>query len=172
MSKSVKLPLIGIACGVFALVMTLAVPHFTVSLAHAQDGSALVDAGTPDAGSASAPSPAPLPSDSLANPVDDPVEAYSDLKAAKKQGWAFAVLAGLCMAAAALGRAAMKWPTWPVLSWINEHKKVLLITAGVGVTATAAFNALALGGSWFAIIGAAGGALLAFISTAPSEAKA
>lgn len=155
--RTAKLTVIAIVCSVIGLGLVGASAVYA-------DGSAVVE------GSGSAPA-APLPSDSLANPVDDPAEAYSDLKAAKKQGWAFAILAGVVMLAAAVGRAAKKWPTWPVLSWINQHKKVLIVSTAIGVTATAAFNALSLGGSWFAVIGAGGGALLAFISAAPSEAK-
>jgi hypothetical protein len=160
--RTSKLAVIAIICGVLGL---------GLSVASAQDGSG--SAVAEPAGSA-APAPAaeqPKPADALANPVDDPVEAYSDLKAAKKQGWAFAILAGLIMLAAAVGRAAVKWPSWPVLSWINKHKKVLIVSAAIGVTGTAAFNAMSLGGSWLAVIGAGGGALLAFINAAPSEAK-
>lgn len=154
-----KLPIIAILCGTLALGL--------VAVANADSGSAVAAEVQQGAGSASASAPA----DSLANPVDDPVEAISDLRAAKKQGWAFAIIAAVCMLAAGLGRAAVKWPSWPVLSWINTHKKVLIVTTGVSVTATAAFNALSLGGSWYASIAAAGAALLAYIQAAPSEAK-
>lgn len=155
-----KLPIIAILCGTLALGL--------VAVANADSGSAVAVEVQQGAGSASAPAPA----DSLANPIDDPVEAYSDLKAAKKQGWAFAIIAGIVMLCAAIGRAAVKWPTWPVLNWINKHKKALIVVGGAGVTATAAFNALALGGSPFAIAAAAGAALLAFVQSAPSEPKA
>lgn len=165
MRTSTKLPIIAILCA------SLGIGLVGASAAFADSGSAVEAAPLPAAGSAAAEQPKPVPSDSLANPVDDPVEAYSDLKAAKKQGWAFAILAGLIMLAAALGRAATKWPNWPVLSWINKHKKVLIVSAAISVTATAAFNALSLGGSWLAVVGAGGGALLAFINAAPSEAK-
>ena len=154
-----KLPIIAILCGTLALGL--------VAVANADSGSAVAAEVQQGAGSASAPAPA----DSLANPVDDPVEAYSDLKAAKKQGWALGILAAFIMLAAAIGRAATKWPTWPVLNWINQHKKITIAVAFVGITASAVFNALALGGSWYAAIGAGGAALLAFINAAPSEAK-
>ena len=164
MSKSIKPSVLAVLCGAVALLLSIA----SINVAHAQDAAVPAVAAPQAAVSAVA---APAPSDSLANPVDDPVEAISDLRAAKKQGWAFAIIAAVCMVAAGLGRAAVKWPSWPVLSWINTHKKVLIVTTGVSVTATAAFNALSLGGSWYASIGAAGAALLAYIQAAPSEAK-
>jgi len=163
MRTSTKLPIIAILCASLGLGLVGA------SFAFA-DGSAEV-APPQAAGSAAAEQPKPAPSDALANPVDNPVEAYSDLKAAKKQGWAFAILAGIVMLCAAIGRAAVKWPSSPGLNWVNKNKKALFVVTGAGLTATAAFNALSLGGSWYASIGAAGAALLAYIQAAPSEAK-
>ncbi len=111
----------------------------------------------------------PAPSDALANPVDDPIEAYSDLKGAKKQGWAVFLLACVVMLAAGLARAADKWPTVKPLAWIKANKWALLITSGAGLVAAAAYNALALGGSPYAAVLAAAGAVLTLI--APKAAQ-
>lgn len=157
MSQSVKFAIVSVLCGFVALLLTIA----SINYAHA-------DAAPQAAGSAVA---APAPSDTLANPVDDPIEAISDLRAAKKQGWAFAIFAAIAMAAAGLGRAAQRWPAFVGLSWVNKHKTVLLVAAAVGAVASAAFNALADGGSWYAVALAGGGVLLAFLNSKPTEEK-
>lgn len=110
-----------------------------------------------------------LPSDALHNPVDDPLKALDDAKQAKKQGWGLFILASLIMLTAGLAKAATKWPTLWGLSTINKHKTTLIISACLGVGVTAAYNALADGGSWYAVIGVGAIAAVTFISHLPSE---
>lgn len=110
-----------------------------------------------------------LPSDALHNPVDDPLAAINDARTAKKNGWAFAIFAVAVMLTAGLAKAAVKWPTLPVLATINAHKTVLIVIAAIGVGATAAYNALADGGSWYSVLLLVGGAVLTFVSHKPSE---
>lgn len=127
-----------------------------------------------DAGSGSA-TPAPTqPSDALANPVDDPIEAYSDLKAAKRLGWAPFLLAIVVMLTAAFARAGQKWPAVKPLAWVAKKKWALLAISGAGLVAAASYNALALGGSAYAALLAAGTAVLALIrpTTPTSETSA
>ncbi|MGE0206158.1 MAG: hypothetical protein AB7E70_19450 [Hyphomicrobiaceae bacterium] len=125
-------------------------------------------------GSAALPALESKPSDALANPVDDPIEAYSDLKAAKRLGWAPFLLAIVVMLTAAFARAGQKWPTVKPLAWVAKKKWALLAISGAGLVAAASYNALALGGSAYAALLAAGTAVLALIRpTAPtSEASA
>lgn len=123
-------------------------------------------------GSAALPAPESKPSDALANPVDDPIEAYSDLKAAKRLGWAPFLLAIVVMLTAAFARAGQKWPTVKPLAWVAKKKWALLAISGAGLVAAASYNALALGGSAYAALLAAGTAVLALIrpTTPTSEA--
>lgn len=115
-----------------------------------------------DAGSGSA-IVSTQPSDALANPIDDPIEAYSDLKAAKRLGWAPFLLAIVVMLTAAFARAGQKWPTVKPLAWVAKKKWALLAISGAGLVAAASYNALALGGSPYAALLAAGGAVLALV---------
>jgi hypothetical protein len=159
------LPIIVILCGVAALLCWSAVT------AHAQPvdagAPAVTDAGTPDAGSGST-----TPAAALHNPVDDPLAAIEDAKAAKKQGWAFVVLASLVMLTAGAARAVAKWPDAPVIAAINKHKTAILIIGCASAGAVAAYNALALGGSWIALLYAGAGAALTFVSPKSNPAPA
>lgn len=104
-------------------------------------GSAIA---TPDAGSGSAVA---APADALPNPAKDPGGALTAEKAAYKLGWPLAVLAALIMLCRALGTAAsISW-----LAWLGKGKWAV-ITAGIGAVAASAFNALALGGTWYAAL--------------------
>jgi hypothetical protein len=104
------------------------------------------------------------PADALPNPVDDPVAAVSAVKAAKKQGWAAAILATIVMLVAGLCRASMRWPSAPVLSTIAKHKTVIFVVTCLGAGAGAAFNALTQGGDWMAVAWAGVGSVLLFIN--------
>lgn len=141
-----------------------AVTLVTISDAWADEGSAVVDAGPPTGpGSGTAPSL----SDKLHNPVDDPLAAISDLRAAKKQGWAAAILAAIVMLTAGLARAAQRWPTVSFLAWFGKHKTAIFIVGGVGTVSAAAYNTLVLGGTVMAVIFAAVGAVLTLIAPTP-----
>lgn len=123
------------------------------------------------AGAGSATTPATKPSDALANPVDDPLEAINNARQAFKQGWAVGLLAVLVMLTAAFARAGQKWPTAKPLAWIAKKKWALLAISGAGLVGAAAYNALALGGSPYAALLAAGGAVLALVMPKSSEAQ-
>lgn len=99
-----------------------------------------------DTGSGSAVVTAPA--DQLADPLKEPGEAISDLKSAKRDGWAIAVLAGAVMAARLLGRLGGRFKK------LSEGKVALVIGA-VTAMLVSAYNALALGGSWGAVAMAA-----------------
>lgn len=174
MFKRHSLALIAVMCGALGL-------GLSVVQAQTIPPSAFVDAGAPaEAAGSAAPQATsttvtvttqPAPADSLHNPVDDPLAAVNDVRQAKKQGWALAILAAVIMLTAGFAKASVKWPSAPLLSTINKHKTVIFFVAGAGTVATSSYNALALGGSWYAVLMAAGGAVLAFISSLPSEAK-
>lgn len=142
----------------------------------AQAETSVSDAGTSDAGTSpivdggtgvvAAPAADPPPT-ALPNPVDNPGAAIDSLKAAKKLGWAAAILAAIVMLAAGLARAAAKWPTLPGLSWFAKHKTAIFVTAAVSTIGAAAYNAIALGGTWLAAGAAAVAALLTLIAPTP-----
>lgn len=129
--------------------------------------AAPVDAGSA-AGSGSATTPTPTPAEKLHNVVDDPLAAISDARALYKQGWAIFLLGLVVMTTATFARAAAKWPTVSLFAFFEKHKTVILVVSGIGATAAAAFNAIALGGTWFAAAYAALGA--AFTMVAPTGA--
>lgn len=97
-----------------------------------------------------------VPSDKLHNVVDDPVAAIDDLRNQKTQSWAVAILAALVITTSSLAQAAKKWPDSRALAWFAKNKTALFVIQGVGMSAAAAFNALALGGAWMAAVYAAG----------------
>ncbi len=115
------------------------------------------------------PAPVVLPADKLHDPLTDPLATLDDIKQAKKQGWSFAILAVLVVLTATFARAAARWPS--AFGWAAKHKYVIIVTAGVGSVAAAAYNALVLDGSWMAALLAGGGVLLTLISAKPAEAK-
>lgn len=148
--------IIGFAAPVFADGATVIIP-------------AMIDAGVGSADGSATTTTTQVtvttgPADKLHNPVDDPLAALSDVREAKKQGWAFAILAVVVMLVAGFARASVRWPTLPVLSQIAKHKTVIFAVACLGASAVGAYNALALGGSWYSVLVAGGGAALLFIN--------
>lgn len=97
----------------------------------------------------------PTPADQLHDPTTHPMETISDVKAAKRYGWAavvFAVVTILARLAGKLGHA-VKW-----LAWLNQGIASVVVGAAAAI-GTAAYNALAMGGSLLAAILAAAVAL-------------
>lgn len=127
------------------------------------------DAGV--AADAGVPAPDARPPGGLANPVDDPIGAYSDARAALEQGWAVFVLAVIVMTTAGLSRAAGRWPNARLLAWFVRNKTAIYIVAGVGTVAAAALDALWLGGTWYAAGYAALGAFLTLVAPQPSSPR-
>jgi hypothetical protein len=123
-------------------------------LAHAD--TAPTSAPTVLAGSASGGSDsATVPADQLPDVAANPAAAISAEKAAyNKEGWPLALLAGLIMLGRGVGFFAKKWAP---LAWLGKGRAAV-ITAGVVTLAAAAFNALALGGTWYAALVAAAAA--------------
>ena len=117
--------------------------------------------------------PALAPSEKLHNPVDDPMAAIETVKAQKKQGWAVTILGCIVMLTAGLARGIQKWPNSKVFAWFAKNKAAVYIIAGLGVTGAAAFNALALGGTWVAAGYAGAGALFLMVhpGTTPAPTK-
>lgn len=154
---------------VFGL-MTLAY-WFGITLAHADgSGSAIAGSGSavslppghPDISPAPAPETAPQPAavgaaDKLHDPVSAPSQAYDDVKAAKKTGWAVAVFAVLVMLARLAGRAR----NTKALAWLGKGRTAVIVAAA-GALLAACYNAAADGGSWTAILAAGVTALAAY----------
>lgn len=125
---------------------------------------AFVDAGPQEAAPpAVASAPTVSPADKLPNPVDDPFAAIETLKAQKKQGWAVTILGAIVMLTMGLSRAAVRWPTSKLLAWFATNKTAIYITSSVGLVGAAAFNALALGGTWMAAAYTGAGAFFTLV---------
>ncbi len=163
---------------VLALTFGIAAPVVADNAPPIADTPVLLAQADPDAGVVIPPPPADpsqppapevKPSDKLHDPLSEPAATYDDLKAAKKQGWSFAILAGIVILTATFARAAARWPS--AFGWAAKHKYVIIVTAGAGSVAAAAYNALVLDGSWMAAVLAAGGVLLSLITAKPAEAK-
>jgi hypothetical protein len=114
-----------------------------------------------------APAPAPtlVPADKLHDPIEAPIAAIGDVRAAWREGWALGLLVALVIVARGLGTARRRWPASRLLSWLSG--RTALVVLGVGTTGAAAVDAIALGGSWLAAAAAAAGALLALIEPGP-----
>lgn len=133
-----------------------------VSVANADDAGVVLDAGV---GSGSAA----LPADVLHDPVTHPQAAFDDARAAQKIGWPLCVLAVLIMLARGAQTAGKKW-AWRWLAWLNTGVRAFVL-AGIGTVGAAAFNSLALGGTWFAVALAAAASLLALMAPTPKPAS-
>ena len=145
----VKIALIAI---IGAILITFGAGYFA-SIAHGQPADAGLGsevATAPGSGSATS-SPTTLPADKLHDPVAAPAQAWDELKAAKKTGWAVLVFAVLVMLTRLLARFGAK-DSW--LAALGKGKAAVVIGA-VGALSLACYNALALGGAWIAA-GAAG----------------
>jgi hypothetical protein len=133
--------LVGIAFGILLMFSSF---HIGLQLAHADTPPTLL-AGSATAGSGSAIA---SPADQLPNIATNPVKAFDAEKAAYKLGWPLAVLAAIIMLGRGVGQLGKKL-AW--LAWLNRGKAAV-ITAGVVTVAIAGFNALALGGTWYAAL--------------------
>lgn len=150
----------SLTCFVGAALVALGLSAVYYSDASAAETPAIASAGI---GSAIPPSPtmdepAPRPSDSIDNPVTDPVAAWDDFQAARKIGWPAAVFAVVTMLMLALGTLG-KSVTW--LAWLSRGVAATAIGA-VSAIGTACYDAVAAGGSWVAIGLAAVMAVAAF----------
>jgi hypothetical protein len=123
-----------------------------------------IDAAHADIGSGSSVTPA----DQLHDPVVDPLGALDDVRAAKKIGWPLALLAGLVMVVRGLQTAASRWPSVGALAWLGTGVRAVVL-AGVATVSAAAYNSLALGGTWFAVAVAAVGAALWLLAPARAQ---
>jgi hypothetical protein len=169
MTRFLSLTLIGLVAGAC---LVLSCFHIGVRMASA-DAPALLDAGS---GSSSATA---APADQLHNPVQSPVLAFDDVAAAKKLGWAAMLFAILVMATKALAYAKDHLEGVPLVgklaAWLSVTKRAMYVS-GIGAGATAAYNAIALGGTWMAAVFVGGGLFLAlthpFGTPAPTPAPA
>lgn len=157
-TRTAVLGIIIIVAGCLALTMSLKAAD-----ADTPDAALVMDAPGPAAGSA-----APLPSDSLDNPIDAPKAAYDDARAAFKTNWALGILAALVMLCRGLQVAAQRHPTLPLLSKLAANARALFIVGAIATVAVDAYNALYLGGSGWAVFFAA---LMAAIGLINAPAK-
>lgn len=128
-------------------------------------------AGAANIGSGSAGGATPAPDAQLDDVLKDPVAAYNDVKALYKLGWPFALLGGLVVVLRGVGTASKRWPKFPGLAKLASGKLAVVIASATTIVVVA-FNALALGGTWPAILfaaGVAGFALWSPDSPAPSS---
>lgn len=136
------------------------------SIAYAQptgSGSDVVAVGSGSAAPTAAATP-PV----LHDPIAAPIEAVSDLKQAKRQGWAALAFAVLVMLTRLGVRASERYKSLAFLGKGNAH----IALAATAAFALAAYNALALGGSLYAALYAAGGVALYAIMPQPKPAAA
>lgn len=154
-----------------AFAVTFGVTMCSYQIARAQPGSGSAVVELP--GSAAVPQPAPaaapvvekkLPSSQLADPLTSPQQSYNDLKAAKRLGWGVFALALLIVGCRLAGKLG---------GWFKPLAtgRVAVVVAGIGAVAIAAYNALALGGTWMSAGAAALVAMAVFYnSTAKPKA--
>lgn len=146
----------------FALWTGLWTASFRIGVASADNDPAPTHDSGAAADAAAEPPPSTGPADQLHDPIDDPGPAYDDLVRAKKSGgWALALLAGFVMITRVLARLPGS-----LGAWFRVGVRATVVAAG-GAIGVAAFNALALGGTWIAVLFAAVGAGLALITPIP-----
>lgn len=104
------------------------------------------------------------PSDTIHDPTTEPGASWDDVKAAKKTGWAAAIFVVLLM----LARLAGKAKSTPWLAWLGRGRTAVLV-GGVGAVAAGCYDAAVGGGSWVAIMTAAGIAFAAYWNSHPAE---
>lgn len=106
--------------------------------------------------------PTTKPSDTVVNPVTQPVQAWSDEKAARKVGWPLAIWLGLVMLGKGLAYSRDKFKTTPVIgklaAWLAKGKGAMILAA-IGGCGAAGYDTVVNGGSWVAALVAAGAAL-------------
>ncbi len=141
---------VAVAVGIF-----LFVGSFYGGVAYA-DTPTTVTVGSASAGSGSAVS---LPSDQLPDAVSNPGKAFDAAKAAQKISWPLAVLAVIIMLGRGVGQLGKKL-SW--LAWLNKGAAAVVM-AGIVTVSIAAFNALASGGNWYAVLVAVAGAGFALL---------
>jgi hypothetical protein len=146
-------------------------------VAVADTGSAvvLVDAGSEsaaaptDSGSGSAVATPPATGSDAASQLHDPTKdlsgTISDLEAAKKTGWGFALFAALVI----LCRFILPLVS-SRLAFLREGKAAT-IAGAIGAAGIAGYDALVAGASWYALLGVLIGAVLHYIDATPPPAK-
>lgn len=164
--KRINLTILGLLLGL-ATVLGMAMLGYSTARG---DGSAVIDAGGgPDVGSGSTVAPAPLPHDTLKDPIADPQGAVSDIEMAKKKGgWLGAILVGLYVACRLLGKLGEK-VTW--LAFFNKGRAAMLIAA-IGTILASCVDSVLLGGTYVTVLIAGLWAIVGLLGTKPTEKKA
>lgn len=161
--RTKHLAIIAIALGLLGLAPVMA-------LADTPDaGIVLVDAGTP-VGIKVETTTTIAPADQLHDPVDSPKAAYDDAAAAFKTNWALGILAALAMLTRGLQTATARYPKLPLLKQLANHARAMLIIGAVATVTVDAYNALALGGSAWAVVFAIVMAVVALIDSPKPKA--
>jgi hypothetical protein len=97
------------------------------------------------------------------DPLTDPSAAFNSFQALYKISWPLAVIAGVAVIARLLGRFA------PKLSFLAGRPAA--VVAVVAACSAAAFDVLALGGSWASVVVAAVTSLLTLWQPTPVKAE-
>lgn len=164
----------------FLIAIALAVGISTPIAAHADSGSAVVDAApavvAPAPGSASTSVTATATTTTVAITADQvhdvltsPIAAYDDVRAAKKLGWpALVFIVALILARLAGKLGAIQG--WSLLAKLNTGK-VAVVIGGVAAVAAAGFNAATAGGSLIAVLTGAFFALATYYNSHAGDGK-
>lgn len=108
-----------------------------------------------------------VPADKLHDPLTQPTQAFDDIGAATKVGWPIAMLAVAILLTRTLGSLSKRWPQVKGLAWLNTGAAAVIVAA-IATIATAAYNTLALGGTWTATVMAATVAGFALLAPVPN----
>ncbi len=163
------------------LVSSFVLTVIGIKIAGADNGAATVqvDAGpaaSPDAAVAgTGPGTSSLaPLSQLHDPLEAPLAALDDARAARKTSWPLAVFAVLAMVTKALAYGAKALQGLPVIGaaakWLATDKHAMWV-AGLGTLAAAGYNTLATGGTWVALLVALGVAAAGLTHSTTQPAK-
>ncbi len=167
--------LIAISLGTFALGLTV----YRLALADASGSAVLVQAtnlsGSGSSIAISSPTTPATPVATLHDPLEAPLAALDDARAAKKTSWPLAVFAVLAMLTKALAYGAATLRGMPLIGvaakWLATDKHAMWI-AGLGTLVAAGYNTLVTGGTWVAVIVAIGVASAGLVHSTTQPAKA
>ena len=166
--------LVSLFAGFFAIgIVALRLAHATVIVdavpsdaATTSQDAAVIVAGSGSAVVTTTTTTVVAPADQLHDPVQQPIAAIDDVRAAAKTSWPLAIIAVLILVTKALSYVGGKLA--PLGRWLSTARNAMIVAA-VGTLLATAYNTMFAGGSWYAVLVAVGGSLLALLSpTAPA----